>query len=129
MRGEGVNKLQKSSDVILGWPHRTLTFFSLFFRGATPFDIDSGIDGAQSRSSSSKDKVWTKIHKQLNRRFGGSTGSLSSTSPISEREASKKASGQIESPTEGKNCRLMIVEEISIVGKILSTFFPESVKR
>ena len=71
-------------------------------RGATPFDIDSGIDGAQSRSSSSKDKVWTKIHKQLNRRFGGSTGSLSSTSPISEREAvSKKAAGQIESPTEG----------------------------
>ena len=39
-------------------------------RGATPFDIDSGIDGAQSRSSSSKDKVWTKIHKQLNRRYG-----------------------------------------------------------
>ena len=110
--------------------HRTLTFFSLFFRGATPFDIDSGIDGAQSRSSSSKDKVWTKIHKQLNRRFGGSTGSLSSTSPISEREAiSKKASGQIESPTEGKNYRLTIVEEFSIVGKILSTFFPELVKR
>ena len=38
-------------------------------RGATPFDIDSGIDGAQSRSSSSKEKVWTKIHKQLNRRY------------------------------------------------------------
>ena len=110
--------------------HRNLTFFSLFFRGATPFDIDSGIDGAQSRSSSSKDKVWTKIHKQLNRRFGGSTGSLSSTSPISEREAiSKKASGQIESPTEGKNYRLTIVKEFSIVGKILSTFFPELVKR
>lgn len=55
-----------------------------------PADNDSGIDGAQSRSSSSKDKVWTKIHKQLNRRFGGSTGSLSSTSPVSEREAKSK---------------------------------------
>ena len=60
---------------------------------STPFDADSGFDGVHSRSSSSKDKVWSKIHKQINKRFSGSTGSLSSTSPNSEREAvSKKTS-------------------------------------
>ena len=51
---------------------------------ASELDFDSGYDqrGVESRNSS---KVWNKIHKQLNRRFGGSTGSLSSTtSPNSE---------------------------------------------
>ena len=49
---------------------------------ASELDFDSGYDRCvESRSSS---KVWNKIHKQLNRRFGGSTGSLSSTSPNSE---------------------------------------------
>lgn len=57
-----------------------------------PADNDSGIDGAQSRSSSSKDKVWSKIHRQLNRRFGGSTGSLSSASPTSEGDGLLKKS-------------------------------------
>lgn len=55
-------------------------------------DNDSGIEGAHSRSSSSKDKVWSKIHRQLNRRFGGSTGSLSSASPTSEGELKKSES-------------------------------------
>ena len=57
---------------------------------ASELDFDSGYDrgtGVESRSSS---KVWSKIHKQLNRRFGGSTGSLSSTSPNSELAAIKQ---------------------------------------
>ena len=60
----------------------------------TTYD-DSGIEGAQSRCSTGS-KVWGKINRQLNRRFGGSTGSLSSTSPISEKKANA-----LESPTEG----------------------------
>ena len=54
---------------------------------ASEFDFDSGYEHrVDSRNSS---KVWNKIHKQLNRRFGGSTGSLSSTSPNSEVVANK----------------------------------------
>ena len=65
-------------------------------------DFDSGYDRVESRSSS---KVWNKIHKQLSRRFGGSTGSLSSTSPNSEAaskqvEASSKATEGIQTVKE-----------------------------
>lgn len=63
-------------------------------------DNDSGIDRAGSRVSvGSSGKVWTKIQKQINRRFGGSTGSLSSTSPVSEKAS--KAVTQMDSPPEG----------------------------
>ena len=42
-----------------------------------------------SHVSQGSGKIWSKIHRQLNRRFGGSTGSLSSTSPISEQDLKK----------------------------------------
>ncbi len=62
-------------------------------------DNDSGIDrdGAVSKSS---DKIWTKIHKQLNRRFGGSTGSLSS-SPFSEQETTTNVNNMIRKSSAG----------------------------
>ena len=72
---------------------------------ASEFDFDSGYEHrVDSRNSS---KVWNKIHKQLHRRFGGSTGSLSSTSPNSEVVANKtnsepfatKMIGNVESKT------------------------------
>ena len=51
--------------------------------------FNSGIDRDNGAASHGSGKVWSKIHRQLNRRFGGSTGSLSSTSPISDREPKK----------------------------------------
>ena len=69
----------------------------------TPFDNDSGIDrdnGAASHVSQNSGKIWSKIHRQLNRRFGGSTGSLSSTSPISEHDSKKVTSAEA-STSEG----------------------------
>jgi hypothetical protein len=82
------HEFEKTEKTMTNKKSHSLAWSSLEDRvgSTTPHDLDSGIDG-QSRSSSSKDKVWSKIHKQLNRRFGGSTGSLSSTSPTSESKA------------------------------------------
>jgi hypothetical protein len=94
-------------------------------QGTTPIDNDSGIDrdgGAASRVSGGSGKVWTKIHKQLNRRFGGSTGSLSSASPVSDQDQSmrkgstgelySKGVAQMGSPREGTviHCLLTYLE-------------------
>lgn len=91
---------------------------------ASEIDFDSGYEqrGVESRNSS---KVWNKIHKQLHRRFGGSSGSLSSTTSPNSEVANKQSEAfntktvtSLDSPIEGSSKGLLKTHVKDLVAQL-----------